>query len=202
LGNSPKSPRVHAKKLRLGAIRAIDDTRLFFDCGPVLRAAIQYAMTLLFSVLILAFAGVTPQATPVVANASPSTFVGTWVGTQSWAIDNPSPSAKEEQPVELKIEMVGNQIVGFMNPWFGGSDGATFIQTAIDGDQLKATAIVGKPPAPGARGQRGNWKSNVRILFNLKSDFKDTLTGTADVMMNDVKWLKFNYNLSKKRSRY
>ena len=29
-----------------------------------------------------------------------------------------------------------------------------------------------------------------------------TLTGTADVTLGDVKWLKFNYDLSKKRSRY
>ena len=74
----------------------------------------------------------------------------------------------------------------------------TFIQTSIEGDQLKAIALVGKPPAPGARGQRGNWKNSVKIFFNLKNDFKDSLTGTADVMMNDVKWLKFSYNLSKK----
>ena len=135
-------------------------------------------------------------------NTSPSTFVGTWVGTQAWAIDSPSPSAKEEQPVELKIDLVGGQLIGFMTPWFGGSDGATFIQTTIEGDQLKAMAVVGKPPAPGARGQRGNWKNNVRIQFNFKSDVKDSLTGTADVLMNDTKWLKFSYNLSKKRSRY
>ena len=135
-------------------------------------------------------------------SASPSTFVGTWVGTQAWTIDNPSPSAKEEQPVELKIDLVDGKLTGFMNPWFGGSDGATFIQTSIEGDQLKAIALVGKPPAPGARGQRGNWKNSVKIFFNFKNDFKDSLTGTADVMMNDVKWLKFSYNLSKKRSRY
>jgi hypothetical protein len=77
--------------------------------------------------------------------AAPSTFVGTWVGTQAWAIENPSPSAKDEQPVELKIDVVGGQVVGFMTPWFGGSDGATFTQTSIDGEALKATAVVGKP---------------------------------------------------------
>src|SRR5437867_5142099 len=103
-------------------------------------------------------------------NAPPSTFVGTWVGTQVWAIDNPSPSAKEEQPVELKIDLVDGKLTGFMNPWFGGSDGATFTQTSIEGDHLKATAVVGKPPAPGARGQRGNWKTSVKIYFNFTSD--------------------------------
>jgi hypothetical protein len=154
-------------------------------------------MLSIFLMLLLPVAQQSPQA-----SQNASAFVGIWVGTQAWAIDNPSPSAKEEQPVELKIDVVGGQIVGFMTPWFGGSDGATFIQTTVDGDQLKANAVVGKPPAPGARGQRGNWKNNVRIVFNLKNDFKDSLTGTADVMMNDVKWLKFTYNLSKKRSRY
>ena len=133
--------------------------------------------------------------------AAPSTFVGTWVGTQAWAIENPSPSAKDEQPVELKIDVVGGQVVGFMTPWFGGSDGATFTQTSIDGEALKATAVVGKPPVAGARG-RGNWKNNVKIFFNFRSDSKDSLQGTADVMMNDVKWLKFKYSLSRKRSRY
>jgi hypothetical protein len=135
-------------------------------------------------------------------NASPAAFVGTWVGTQTWAIENPSPSAKEEQPIELKIDLVDGKLTGFMNPWFGGADGATFTQTTIEGDVLKATAVVGKPPAPGTRGQRGNWKSSVKIFFHFRSDFKDSLSGTADVMMNDVKWLKFNYTLNKKRSRY
>jgi hypothetical protein len=151
----------------------------------------------LWSILILL-----GQAPPAAQNATPDTFVGTWVGTQSWAIENPSPSAREDQAVELKIDLVDGKLDGFMNPWFGGSDGATFIQTGIEGDQLKATAIVGKPLAPGARGQRGNWKSSVKIYFSFKSDFKDSLAGTADVMMNDVKWLKFNYTLSRKRSRY
>ena len=153
-----------------------------------------------FPLFLLLLAGATQQ--PAAQNASPASFVGTWVGTQAWAIDNPSPSAKEEQPVELKIDLIGGQLTGFMTPWFGGSEGARFIQTSIEGDQLEATAIVGKPPAPGARGQRGNWKSNVKIAFDFKNDFKDELTGTADVMMNNVKWLKFTYKLSKKRSRY
>jgi len=156
-------------------------------------------MVATFLMLLLAAALQSPTAAQ---DASPSTFVGTWVGTQKWAIDSPSPSAKEEQPVELKIDLVGGKLFGFITPWFGGSDGATFTQTTVEGDQLKATAVVGKPPLPGARGQRGNWKNNVRIFFTFKSDFKDSLTGTADVMMNDVKWLKFTYNLSKKRSRY
>lgn len=135
-------------------------------------------------------------------SAASASFAGTWVGTQSWAIEDPSPSAKEEQPVELRIELVDGKLAGFMTPWFGGSEGATFTETSIAGEQLTAAAIVGKPPAPGARGQRGNWKSVVKIVFSFKNEKKDSLTGTADVTLDGVKWLKFNYNLSRKRSRY
>ena len=151
------------------------------------------------SVLILLYAFMLAQNAP---NVTPSSFAGIWVGTQTWAIDSASPSAKEEQPVELNIQLVDGKLTGFMNPWFGGSDGATFTETTIAGEELKATAVVGKPPAAGARGQRGNWKSSVQIQFKFKSEAKESLTGTADVTLDGVKWLKFNYNLSKKRSRY
>jgi hypothetical protein len=136
-------------------------------------------------------------------NAPSAAFVGTWVGTQKWAIDSPSPSAKEDQPVELTIQVgPDGKLTGFMNPWFGGSDGATFTQTAIVGDELQAQAVVGKPPAAGARGQRGNWKSAVKIVFKLKNEGNNALAGTADVTLDNIKWLKFNYSLAKKRSRY
>lgn len=142
-------------------------------------------------------------ASQAAQNAPSSAFVGTWVGTQKWAIESPSPSAKEDQPVELTIEAgPDGKLTGFMNPWFGGSDGATFTQTAILGDELQAQAVVGKPPAPGQRGQRGNWKNSVKIFFKFKNEGNSALAGTADVMLGDVKWLKFNYNLGKKRSRY
>jgi hypothetical protein len=135
-------------------------------------------------------------------SVSPESFAGTWVGTQKWAIDSPSPSAKEEQPVELDIEVIGGRLIGFMNPWFGGSDGATFTATSIVGEELQANAVVGKPLAGGQRGQRGNWKNSVKILFKFKNTGNNTLVGTADVMLGEVKWLKFDYNLGKKRSRY
>jgi hypothetical protein len=125
------------------------------------------------------------------------------VGTQKWAIESPSPSAKEEQPVELTIQVgPDGKLTGFMNPWFGGSDGATFTEATIVGEELQAQAIVGKPPAPGARGQRGNWKNSVKILFKLKSEGNNTLAGTADVTLDNIKWLRFDYSLAKKRSRY
>jgi hypothetical protein len=41
----------------------------------------------------------------------------------------------------------------------------------------------------------------VKIAFSFKNDGV-SLAGTADVLMGDVKWLKFKYDLSKKRSRY
>jgi hypothetical protein len=39
------------------------------------------------------------------------------------------------------------------------------------------------------------------MRFTFKPDGVN-LTGTADVMLGEVKWLKFNDDLSKKRSRY
>jgi hypothetical protein len=61
------------------------------------------------------------------------------------------------------------------------------------------------PAARGRGGRRGGaplgWKEQSKIQFRFKPDGVN-LTGTADVMLGDVKWLKFNYDLSKKRSRY
>jgi hypothetical protein len=55
---------------------------------------------------------------------------------------------------------------------------------------------------PAARPRRGpTWKDTVAIQFAFTSDRLD-LKGTGDVMMNGVKWLSFDYDLSKKRSRY
>jgi hypothetical protein len=54
---------------------------------------------------------------------------------------------------------------------------------------------------PTTRARRATWKDTVKIQFAFKADRLD-LKGTADVTMNDVKWLRFNYDLSKKRSRY
>jgi hypothetical protein len=156
--------------------------------------------------LLLAFCSAGLVLTSSVAqaqNTPSSTFVGTWVGTQKWAIDSPSPSAKEDQPVELTIQLdPDGKLSGFMNPWFGGSDGATITDAKLVGEELHAQAVVGKPPVAGARGQRGNWKSVVKILFKLKSEGNNTLAGTADVTLDNIKWLKFDYSLAKKRARY
>jgi hypothetical protein len=164
------------------------------------------------------------QAVRPAATVSPQAFVGTWVGTQSWGIEKPPPGARPDQPVSLTIDLVDGKLFGTMTPFMGGDDGATFVEAEIVGDQLRASATVGKPrstaappqaagdegvqAAPAGRGRGGRrggaplgWKDQSKIQFTFKPDGVH-LTGTADVMLGDVKWLKFNYDLSKKRSRY
>ena len=46
------------------------------------------------------------QAARPAATVSPQAFVGTWVGTQSWAIEKPPPGARPDQPVSLTIDLV------------------------------------------------------------------------------------------------
>src|SRR5688572_15524197 len=92
-------------------------------------------------------------------DAVPSQFVGTWVGTQSWAIDSPPPNATTPQPVELTIESVNGKLAGVMTPFFGGSDGARFTDGQITAEGLKASAMMGR--------QTG-WKTSVRIDFDFK----------------------------------
>jgi hypothetical protein len=164
------------------------------------------------------------QAARPAATVSPQAFVGTWVGTQSWAIEKPPPGARPDQPVSLTIDLVDGKLFGTMTPFLGGDDGATFADAEIVGDRLQASAMFGKPrsaaggratavdegpqapPAAGGRGgRRGGaplgWKEQAKVQFSFKPDGVN-LTGTADVMLGDVKWLKFNYDLSKKRTRY
>ena len=76
-------------------------------------------------------------APPQRAAVSPQTFVGTWVGTQSWAIDSPPPGARQDQPVSLTIDLVDGKITGTMTPFMGGQDGATFVDVQIVGDELR-----------------------------------------------------------------
>lgn len=159
-------------------------------------------MTARFHILWPLCMAVVFQLPLVAQNASPNSFVGTWVGLQSWASENPSPSAKEEQPVELTIQLVDGKLAGFMNPFFGGSDGASFVDVKIVGDQLQASAVMGKPASGESGRQPKNWKSSVVILFNFKTETNNKLRGTADISLGDVKWLKFGYDLSRKRSLY
>ena len=169
------------------------------------------------------------QAAPPAERATvlPQAFVGTWVGTQHWSIANPPPGVSTDQPVSLTIDVVDGKLTGTMTPFMGGEDGATFVEARIVGDVLQVSAAFGHlrpagaataaaaapalvseedggsprkvPATPARRGP--TWKDTVTIQFAFTSDRLD-LKGTGDVMMNGVQWLSFNYDLSKKRSRY
>jgi hypothetical protein len=156
------------------------------------------------SALIVVFTPVQAQE-PAERTVSLQTFVGTWVGVQTWAIDTPSPGAKEEQEVTLTLDEFNGKLVGSLTPFFGGSDGVSFVNGELFGGELRATGRFGQPragePAAESRNQPRGWKDATRIQFAFSAD-RNSLTGTADVQLNGVKWLKFNYDLSKKRSRY
>jgi hypothetical protein len=131
-------------------------------------------------------------------------FVGTWVGTQAWAIKDPPPGASRDQPVTLELQLVDGTLTGMMKPFLGGEDGATIVDATIVGEELRATAVVGRPRTPTAgrgRGGGGGFKDATKIAFVFRADGVK-MTGTADVQMGDVPWMKFSYDLGKKRSRY
>lgn len=133
-----------------------------------------------------------PQA-PAPADAVPmARFVGTWVGTQGWAIADPPPGSRQDQPVTLIIEIVDGKLRGTMKPFLGGEDGATFTDARIVGSELQAQAVVG-------RAGRGRASTSVAFVFTNEGL---ALKGTADVKMGNVPWTKFVYDLSRKRSRY
>ena len=133
---------------------------------------------------------------------SPATFAGTWVGLQTVA-NNSSPGVQEGQTVTMTIEIVDGRLVGRLTPFFGGDDGASFVDVHIVGEELRASAVVGKPPAvePGGRGAGPLWKIDTKILFTLRAD-RTRMKGTGDVQLDGVKWMQYNYDLEKKRSRY
>ena len=55
------------------------------------------------AIALMALASSVPQAQ---TNPSQQSFVGTWVGTQSWAMETPPPGANQQQPVSIMIEIV------------------------------------------------------------------------------------------------
>lgn len=157
---------------------------------------------------LLAAAGVglaEPARGQLAATVQPGQFVGTWVGTQGWAIADPPPGARADQPVSLEIELVDGRLAGTMRPFLGGEDGATIVEAALIGNELHARAVVGRPRPAGTAarrsGQPGNWKDAIEIRYVFRLDGVD-LAGTADVRMGEVPWLAFSYSLSRKRSRY
>jgi hypothetical protein len=154
-------------------------------------------------VALLVIAVVDPVAGQDATSVPAARFVGTWVGTQAWAIKDPPPGASKDQAVTLELQLVDGKLTGTMKPFFGGEDGATIVDATIVGEELRATAVVGRPRAQvGGRGRgQGGFKDATKIAFVFKNAGVK-LTGTADVQMGDVPWMKFSYDLGKKRSRY
>jgi hypothetical protein len=179
------------------------------------------------AVAVLAVNAIAVGAQQPTPTLQPTRFAGTWVGTQSWAIANPPPGSRQDQPVTLTLEVAEGKITGNLKPFLGVEDGATIVDAKIVGDELQATAVVGRPrpgalalpppgrqtieqatsdsanPPPAAGAPRG-WKDTVRITFKFRNEGLQglNLAGTADVTMSDVPWMKFKYALAKKRSRY
>jgi hypothetical protein len=151
---------------------------------------------------IVAYIGAFFQAPAAPQPVSPATFAGTWVGLQT-VTNNTSPGVQEAQTVTMTIDLVDGRLVGTLMPFLGGNDGASFVDAEIVGEELKASAMVGKPPAvaPGGRGAGPSWKSDTKIQFTLKAD-RTHMKGTGDVQLSGVKWMEYTYDLEKKRSRY
>lgn len=129
----------------------------------------------------------------------PALFAGTWVGTQAWAIKDPPPGASQDQLVTLELQVVDGKITGTMKPFLGGEDGATITAAAIVGEELHATAMVGRPRAVAGRPGGGGgpkWKDLIRISFVFRTAGVK-MTGTADLQMGNVPWAKFSYDLGK-----
>ena len=128
-------------------------------------------------------------------------FAGTWVGTQAWAIDDPPPGARQDQPVTLTIEVQDGTITGSMKPFMGSEEGAAFTGARIDGDQLQVSAVIGRPRGAGRGGPGRSGTNAPRVTFTFRNEGL-LLSGTGEVFMGDVPWTKFRYSLEKKRSRY
>lgn len=149
-------------------------------------------------------------------------FVGTWVGVQSWALEDPSP--RHDQPVTLQIEVnEDGKVTGSMKPFLGGDEGATFVTARVVGDELRASAVIARPkngPAGTVRSGRGGrpgddedvlvvpgrgplprgWKEASAVSFTFRQDGRG-ITGLADVRMGEVHFMKLRYELSKKRAQ-
>jgi hypothetical protein len=149
---------------------------------------------LALSLVVLATLSARAQAPPQPA-VPMARFVGTWVGTQRWTIANPPPGSRQDQPVTLILEEADGKLRGTLTPFLGGEDGATIVEAAIVGSELRATAVAGN-----GRG-RGGWKAPVRIAFVFTNEGL-LLKGSAEVRMGDVPWMTFGYDLERKRSRY
>ena len=173
------------------------------------RAAMRtlFVATAFASVLTTGYVTAQQPAAPATAAAAAAVpaarFAGTWVGTQAWAINNPPPGSSQDQAVTLEIQVMDGKITGMMKPFLGGEDGATIVDATIVGEELHATAVVGRPrpQVAGRRGGGAGWQDPIRIAFVFKNNGVN-MEGTADVQMGEVPWMKFTYDLGKKRARY
>ena len=139
--------------------------------------------------LVLGAAGMTAPETTAQESAPLSRFAGTWVGLQSWTVDNPS--AQEPQTVTLTLEVVDGELTGSMAPFLGLRAGVAITDARVVNDQLHATAT----------GRGRGWQAGVGVEFRFTRD-AEAMTGTADLTLGEVDWLDFDYELSLKRSRY
>src|SRR5688572_24838524 len=108
-----------------------------FDSAQPRSLAVGRPKVVLAILLALIVAHGLAVAQQETAAAQPTRFVGTWVGTQAWTIDNPPPGASQEQPVTLTLELVEGKLIGAMTPFLGGEDGATIVDSVIIGEELR-----------------------------------------------------------------
>ena len=124
-------------------------------------------------------------------SVSLSQFAGTWVGLQTWTVDNPS--AQEPQPVTLTLEVEDGELTGSMTPFLGSAQPLVISEARVVGNELHATVDSSR--------SWNRWQQNVNITFTFSQEAEE-LTGTANIRMGEVPWLELDYNLSRKRSRY
>jgi hypothetical protein len=128
-------------------------------------------------------------------------FAGEWIGTQRWAQSNP-PAGAEPQQVTLTLEASEGKLSGTLMPFFGGGDGALLTDIRIDGKQLRADAVLGEARiAQSPENAEPFWKNDVKIAFAFTDEGDGKLSGTANLTMGGVQWLKFQYALTRKEAR-
>ena len=118
-------------------------------------------------------------------------FEGEWVGLQTWTFENPS--AQEPQPVTLTLAVDGGELTGSITPFLGGVQALPIAGARVVGDELRMSLDSSR--------SRNRWQRNVDVQFTFRLEANE-LHGTAELTMGAVPWLRFDYALSRKRSRY
>ena len=156
----------------------------------------------------------------VMGQAGPApSLQGQWVGTQSWAIENPPPAIQgDHEGVRLILELKDGQLQGLLVPFLGGVDGAVFYGAQFEDGGFSASARIGPEPDfasstdlpelvpqneggedPDGRSAPGSWKQSLAVLLEFEQTDVDHLVGLATVKMGEVDWLKFSYDLERQR---